>query len=133
MPRKRDNQSASPHITKGNVLNDIGFSPAEALAIKVKADIYRELLEYIRERQLTPQQLESLLGIHQPDVSNLMNGKISKFSIAKLIKFAGMLDLGAQVRITRPAGPFAISGSRKFTKARANPCLNLAARKRSRS
>jgi predicted XRE-type DNA-binding protein len=116
MPRKRDNELATPHITKGNVLDDIDFSPAEALAIKVKADIYRELLEYIRERELSPQQLEALLRIHQPDVSNLLNGKISKFSIAKLIKFAGMMDLGAQIRITRPAKPSGSSRSIKLRK-----------------
>jgi predicted XRE-type DNA-binding protein len=114
MKREADSKKTAPHRTRGNVLDDLGFRPAEALAIQVKADIYRELLEYIRERELAPRQLESLLGIHQPDVSNLLNGKISKFSIAKLIKFAGLLDLGAQVRIIRPANSSTISDSRKL-------------------
>jgi predicted XRE-type DNA-binding protein len=70
--------------------------------LKVKADIYRELLVYIRERGFTQQEMGTLLGMHQPDVSNLLNGKISKFSVGKLIKMAGKLNLGAQVKLIKP-------------------------------
>jgi predicted XRE-type DNA-binding protein len=84
------------------VLDDLGFSPAEALEIKVKAEIYRELLKYIEERGFTQQQLGAVLGIHQPDVSHLLHGKVSKFSVGKLIKFAGKLSLGAEVKLTKP-------------------------------
>jgi len=35
-------------------------------------------------------------------VSNLLNGRVSKFSVSKLIKFAGKLNLGAQVKLTKP-------------------------------
>jgi len=91
-----------PYLTKGNVLDDLGFSPEEGLEIKVKADIYRDLLHYIKNQGFTQQELGNALKIHQPDVSNLMNGRISKFSVGKLIKFAGKLNLGAEVRITNP-------------------------------
>jgi predicted XRE-type DNA-binding protein len=84
------------------VLDDLGFSPSEALEIKVKAEIYRDLLQYIQERGLSQQELASVLGIHQPDVSHLLHGKISKFSVGKLIKFAGKLNLGAEVKLTKP-------------------------------
>ena len=92
----------SPHRTQASVLDDLGFTPAEALELKVKAEIYRDLLLYIRERQFTPGDLLILLGIHQPDVSNLLNGRVSRFTVGKLIKFAGKLNLGAQVKLTRP-------------------------------
>jgi predicted XRE-type DNA-binding protein len=84
------------------VLDDIGFSPSESLEIKVKAEIYRELLQYIKERGFAQQELGTLLGIHQPDVSNLLNGRVSKFSVSKLIKLADKLNLGAQVKLTKP-------------------------------
>ena len=45
----------------------------------------------------------TLLAIHQPDLSYLLNGRVSKFSVGKLIKFAGKLNLGAQVKLTKPA------------------------------
>ena len=84
------------------MLDDIGFSPSESLEIKVKAEIYRELLQYIKERGFAQQELGTLLGIHQPDVSNLLNGRVSKFSVSKLIKLAGKLNLGAQVKLIKP-------------------------------
>jgi predicted XRE-type DNA-binding protein len=101
--RKRDsNERKTPHVTRGSVLDDLGFSSSEALELKVKAEIYHELLEYIRERGYAQQELGELLGIHQPDVSHLLNGRVSKFSVGKLIKFAGKLNLGAKVKLTKP-------------------------------
>jgi predicted XRE-type DNA-binding protein len=108
-------------VTKGNVLDELGFNASEALEIKVKAEIYRDLLSYIKERGFAQQELGTLLGIHQPDVSNLLNGRVSKFSVSKLIKFAGKLNLGAQVRLTKPAGVLpdvlAVGKSRKRVSA----------------
>ena len=99
---KSKSKERVPHLTKGNVLDDLGFTPAEALELKVKSEIYYELLEYIKERAFTQQELGTILGIHQPDVSFLLNGRVSKFSVGKLIKFAGKLNLGTEVKITRP-------------------------------
>jgi predicted XRE-type DNA-binding protein len=101
--------TTAPTLTKGSVLDDLGFSPAEALEIKVKAEIYSDLMRYILDRGFTQVELGTLLGIHQPDVSHLLNGRVSKFSVGKLIKFAGTLNLGANVRLTKPkAGKAAV-------------------------
>ncbi len=102
MKTKSNSEERTPHLTRGSVLDDLGFSSSEALEIKVKAEIYRDLLQYIRERGFAQQQLGTLLGIHQPDVSNLLNGRVSKFSVGKLIKFAGKLNLGAEIKLTKP-------------------------------
>jgi predicted XRE-type DNA-binding protein len=75
------------------------------LELQVKADIYRDLMNYVRGQGYTQQVLGGLLGIHQPDVSDLLNGRVGKFSVARLIKFAGRLNLGAQVRLTLPRTP----------------------------
>ena len=96
----KSGEERTPHITKGNVLDDLGFSSEEALEIKVKADLYRDLLRHIQSRGLTQRQLASVLDIHQPDASNLLNGRASRFSVGKLIKFAGKLNLAAEVKIT---------------------------------
>ncbi len=102
MKNKSSNESAVSHRTRGSVLDDLGFSAAEALEIKVKAEIYRELLQYIQERKFSQTELGALLGVHQPDVSNLLTGRVSKFSVGKLIKFAGKLNLDAHVKLTKP-------------------------------
>ena len=120
MKSKGSSEEKTPHLTRRSVLDDLGFSPSEALEIKVKAEIYRDLLQYIRERGFTQQALGILLGIPQPDVSNLLNGRVSKFSVSKLIKFAGKLNLGAQVKITKPkAGklPSVVASSKQQKRA----------------
>lgn len=118
MKRRIDPDESTPHLTRGSVLDDLGFSESEALEIRVKSEIYRELMKYIKDRGFSQQELSRLLGIHQPDASNLLNGRVSKFSVGKLIKFAGKLNLRAQVRLTkpRPARSVPVAVSRKSEK-----------------
>jgi predicted XRE-type DNA-binding protein len=103
MQRKNNSGATAPYLTRGSVLDDLGFSPAEVLEIKVKIEVHRELVQYIKQQKYTQRQVGKLLTLHQPDVSNLLTGKISKFSVGKLLKFAGKLNLGAQITLTKPA------------------------------
>ena len=119
--RSKNSEQRTSHLTRESVLDDLGFSASEALEIKVKAELYRDLLQYIKDRGFSQQDLGVALGIHQPDVSNLLNGKVSKFSVGKLLKFAGKLNLGAQVKLTKPrAGKLpSVSASRRTQKQEA--------------
>lgn len=91
------------HITKGDIFDDLGFSQAEAATLKIKAAILSALLERVRQRQYTQAQLAALLHDHQPNISNLLNGKISKMSIEKLLSYANALHLEAEITMkTRP-------------------------------
>lgn len=98
---KSASQSSSPgHITKGDLFDDLGFSPVETLEAKIKADIWQALMKEISARGLSQAQLAAALKAHQPDVSNLLKGKISKFSITRLIQFAGRMNLDARLEFT---------------------------------
>ena len=90
------------HITRGDLFDDLGFSPAETLEMKVKAEIWQALLQHIEQHGFTQAYLVTTLRAHQPDVSNLLRGKISRISITKLIQFAGRLNLDARVKVTSP-------------------------------
>lgn len=93
----------SRHVTHGNVLDDLGFSETEAAALKIKAKILSALLEHIREQGYTQKQLVQLFDDYQPNVSNLLNGKISKMSIEKLLTYAQLLKLETNVTVkSRP-------------------------------
>jgi predicted XRE-type DNA-binding protein len=96
----RDNKPG--HITKGDVFDDLGFSPAETLEGKIKADIWQALMKHIEHHGFSQAYLVAALKLHQPDVSNLLKGKISKVSITKLIQFAGRLNLDARIKVTSP-------------------------------
>lgn len=95
----REQQREQP--IDGDIFDHLGFSPHESLELKIKADLWRDLVHHIQRRKLDPAALATALGVHQPDVSNLLRGKLSKFSTAKLITFAVRLNLGVQVKLTR--------------------------------
>jgi predicted XRE-type DNA-binding protein len=81
------------HITKGDVLDDLGFTRAEASALKVKADLLDAILREIEKRGYTQRQLVALLDEYQPSVSILLQGKISKVSIEKLLYYSDRLNI----------------------------------------
>ncbi len=91
-------QNKPTHISKGNVIDDLGFSPEEAAAIKLKASLHAEILRVVEKRKLKARELEKILDQPQPRISELLNGKISKVSAEKL---AGYLSrLGIEIKIS---------------------------------
>src|SRR5271156_3882668 len=90
------------HLTKGDIFDDLGFSPAETLEAKIKADIWQALVQHIEARGFSQAYLVNALKAHQPDVSNLLKGKIARISITKLIQFAGRLNLDARIKVILP-------------------------------
>jgi predicted XRE-type DNA-binding protein len=82
------------HITHGNVMDDLGFSPENATALKFKAELYRAILKYARK--YSQKDLQVILGEPQPRVSELLSGKIANKSVDKLLYYAGRLGIEAK-------------------------------------
>ena len=91
--RKEGMASKPSHVTTGNVFDDLGLDAGEALEAKVKSDIWRAIINRIEQVGYTQADLVGRLKVHQPDVSNLLNGKISRFSVTKLIQLAAQAGL----------------------------------------
>lgn len=87
------------HITKGDVLDDLGFSRAQASALKIKASIVEAILAEIDRRKLTQRELVDILDEYQPNISNLMNGRIAKISIEKLLHYADRLRMQSRIEL----------------------------------
>src|SRR5438045_4350350 len=83
----------STHITRGNVIDDLGFSPENATALKFKAELYRAILKYARK--YSQKDLQVILGEPQPRVSELLNGKIANKSLEELLQYAVRLGISA--------------------------------------
>ncbi len=86
-----------------SVFNDLGFSALEVAEVQVKVDLWRDLMRFMEPLNLTQKELAERLGIHQPDVSNLLKGRLSKFSIEAFVRFSVKLGLSFQASIRRPA------------------------------
>ena len=89
-------RSKSTHRTRGNVLDDLGFSPEQAAALKFKADLYQAILK--QTRKYSQKQLQVILAEPQPRVSELLNGKIGNKSVDKLLYYAGRLGIEAKAK-----------------------------------
>ncbi len=74
-------------VTKssGNVFADLGFDPAEASILQMRAKLMNDLRDYIRSSGMTQMEAARQLGIGQSRVSDLMRGKWDKFSLEMLI------------------------------------------------
>jgi predicted XRE-type DNA-binding protein len=92
-------RSKPTHVTRGNVLDDLGFPPEQATILKFKADLYQAILKHAR--RYSPKQLQVILAEPQPRVSELLNGKISNKSVDKLLYYAGRLGIEAKARFPR--------------------------------
>jgi len=90
------------HITKGDVLDDLGFSRSEASALKIKASVVEAILAEIDRRGFTQKELVDVLDEYQPNVSNLLHGRISKVSIEKLLAYADRLGMKSSIELRPP-------------------------------
>ena len=76
------------HIRKssGNVFRDLGFSAEEAENLRIRADLMIQLTKLIEARGLTQAAAAKLLDVTQPRISDLVRGKINRFSIDSLVE-----------------------------------------------
>jgi predicted XRE-type DNA-binding protein len=84
---------------KSNVFEQIGFSREEAAALKMKSELHSQIVKAIKGKGYTQADLQKRLGESQPRVSDLMTGKISKFSLETLITYAEGLGLHPQILV----------------------------------
>jgi predicted XRE-type DNA-binding protein len=83
---------------KGQVFTELGFEPEEAANLRVRAELMAALRRLLEERELTQARAAAALGVSQPRVSDLMRGKIEKFSVDTLVAMLG--HAGAEVRVS---------------------------------
>ena len=85
-------------IGSGNVFKDLGFENPEEELAKVKlASIIDDIIE---ERGLTQKQAAEVLGVSQPKISALKNGRLKGFSIERLFSFLKALDQHIEITVT---------------------------------
>ena len=83
--------------SNGNVFIDLGFDPAEAAVLQMRANLISDLRLYIEKQKLTQAEAAKRLGIAQSRVSDLVRGKWDKFSLEMLITLE--VRLGRTIRV----------------------------------
>jgi predicted XRE-type DNA-binding protein len=85
----------------GNVFLDLGFKPALAENLQIRADLMIELRDYLKRVRLSPPQAAKRLGVRETTVKKLLQGKIAVFPVDKLIKMMVNAGLKVEVKVVK--------------------------------
>ena len=96
---KKSNIEVAP--SSGNVFADLGFAePEEELT---RAQLASRIQQIVKRRRLTQMAAGKLMGIDQPKVSALLNGRLANFSSTRLMRL--LTALGQDVEIVIKTKP----------------------------
>lgn len=82
----------------GNVFADLGLEDADELFARSRLGFH--VYDIVRKKRLKQREIANLLGIAQSDVSHLMNGHFSRFTIDKLLDFLKRLERKVTIKIS---------------------------------
>lgn len=88
--------------SSGNVFADLGLPDPEQELLK--ASLTLRIFKVLKARKLTQAQAGRLLGIPQPHVSDLLNGRARAFSAERLMGFLAALGHDVEVHVKPSRG-----------------------------
>lgn len=90
------------HPSSGNVFADLQLPDADEYL--AKSELAVQIFKLIKSRRLTQAAAGKLLGINQPKVSALLNGRLDGFSTDRLLRFLNALGCDVRITVSRPNG-----------------------------
>lgn len=96
--------SAPFEESTGNVFEDLGFDPEEASLLAVKSTFLAALNEFVARFDTQAEAAEAL-GVKQPRISEISNGRLSKFSTDLLIRLCERAGIEVSVE-AQPSSRF---------------------------
>jgi Uncharacterized conserved small protein len=83
----------------GNVFVDMGFDPAEAEVMRLRAEVMLRMEQLLREKGWTQAEAARQLGVTQPRISRLVKGRWEDFSLDMLLTLAARAGLHPKLRL----------------------------------
>ena len=84
---------------RANVFEQLGFSAEECAVLMLKTRLLGNILDIVKAHGYSQKELGQLLGQKQPHVSDLLNAKLGKISIEKLVDYLDRLGAEVSVRV----------------------------------
>lgn len=103
-------------VGSGNVFADLGLPDAQELLLK--SEIVVELARLLKARKLSQAKAAALVGVAQPDLSNLFAGKLRGFSVERLLRMIAALGRDVEI-VVKPAKRSKEQGGIRFRRAAA--------------
>ena len=89
--------------TFDNVWDAITDTPAEAANMTARSDLMSALVHHVRAWDLSQELAAARLGITRPRVSDLLRGKIDKFSLDALVNLVTAAGLTVHIEVAQAA------------------------------
>ena len=83
--------------SSGNVFKDLDLPDADELFLKAKLGF--EVFRIIADRKLTQAEAAKILGVKQPEISRLKQGRFNHYSVERLLTFLNQLNRDIEIRI----------------------------------
>lgn len=89
------NQEIKVQASSGNIFADLGLENPDELL--VKAELARKISKIITQQKMSQAEAAEILGVDQPKISALINGKLSGFSTVRLFRFLNALGRDVEI------------------------------------
>lgn len=90
--------------TFSSVWDAVADSPEEAVNLKLRSQIMDAIEDYILREGITQKVAAGRLGVPRSRISELVNGRVSKFTIDKLVKMAERVGLSVTMEVEDVGG-----------------------------
>ncbi len=99
--KKSDPRWSDTRMTRGsgNVFIDLGFDPAEAEIMALRAEVMIRIEQHLKAQGWTQLEAARRLGITQPRVSKLIRGVWQDFSLDMLLTLAARAGLHPRLKL----------------------------------
>ena len=84
-------------VGSGNIFADLGLPNPEEL--QLKAALVVQIHRLMRTRKLTQTAAAKLVGIKQPDLSNILRGRYGGFSIERLMRMLTAFNQDVEITV----------------------------------
>ncbi|MCU7836728.1 MAG: helix-turn-helix domain-containing protein [gamma proteobacterium symbiont of Taylorina sp.] len=84
--------------SSGNIFADLGLDNAEDLQARGMIGVH--IVELLKSKNLKQREIGELLSIKQAEVSHLLNGHFSRFTIDKLLAFLKDMEQKITIQIS---------------------------------
>jgi len=86
-------------VGSGNIFIDLGFDPAEAEVMKLRAQVMIEMEQHLKAQGWTQAEAARKLHVTQPRISRLVKGKWENFSLDMLLTLAARAGLKPKLKL----------------------------------
>ena len=80
-----------------SVWEAIADTPGQAANLRARAELMRQIAEYLSKRDWTQAEAARQCGVTQPRMNDLLRGRVSRFSLDALVNIS--TALGCRVRV----------------------------------